>query len=72
MIMWLEDKDGKSPEEVLDNKGLATWLDGVISVNVPEETDAYNQKFLSNIEDDLRKELTDKVSSFQNHRHTFR
>ena len=72
MVMWLENKQGRRPEEVLDKKEMAQWLDGVISANVPEENDEYRRKFLPNIEKDLEKELIEKASTFQNHRHTFR
>ena len=72
MVMWLENKEGSRPEEVLDKKEMAQWLDGVISANVPEDNDKYREKFLPNIEKDLEKELVEKASTFQNHRHTFR
>ena len=72
MVMWLENKQGERPEEVLDKKEMAQWLDGVISANVPEENDEYRQKFLKYVEEGLEKELIEKASTFQNHRHTFR
>ena len=72
MVLWLENRDGKRPEDVLDNKGLATWIDSIISANVPEENDEYRRKFMPNIEIGLETELTEKVSTYQNHRHTFR
>ena len=72
MVMWLENKQGRRPEEVLDKKEMAQWLDGVISANVPEENDEYRQKFVPNVEKDLERELIEKASTFQNHRHTFR
>ena len=72
MVMWLQDKDGKKPEEVFDNESLATWLDQIISANIPEQNDEYREKFLPNIDQCLEKELIEKASKFQNHRHTFR
>ena len=70
MILWLEDKNGSRPEEVFDNKALATWLDKIISANLPEQTEEYRDQF--DIEQLNEEELFDKASKFQKHNHTFR
>ena len=70
MILWLEDKNGSRPEEVFDNKALATWLDKIISANLPEQTEEYRDQF--DIEQFNEEELFDKASKFQKHNHTFR
>ena len=70
MILWLEDKNGSRPEEVFDNKALATWLDKIISANLPEQTEEYRDQF--DIDQFNEEELFDKASKFQKHNHTFR
>ena len=70
MILWLEDENGNRPEEVFDNKALATWLDKIISANLPEQTEEYRDQF--DIEQLNEEELFDKASKFQKHNHTFR
>ena len=70
MILWLEDENGNRPEEVFDNKALATWLDKIISANLPEQTEEYQDQF--DIEQLNVEELFDKASKFQKHNHTFR
>ena len=72
MVMWLTDKDGNKPEDVFDDEELAKWIDTIISANIPEQTEEYREKFLSNIDECLEDELKDKASKFQNHSHTFR
>lgn len=72
MVFWLKDKNGKKPEEVFDNKGLATWLDKIISANIPQQNEAYRKRFLPNIDQCYEDELIEKASKFQNHMHTFR
>ena len=70
--MWLNDQDGKKPEEVFDNESLAAWLDKIISANIPEQNEEYRKKFLPNIDQCYEEELKEKASKFQNHGHTFR
>ena len=72
MVMWLNDQDGKKPEEVFDNESLAAWLDKIISANIPEQNEEYRKKFLPNIDQCYEEELKEKASKFQNHGHTFR
>ena len=72
MIMWLKNKDGQKPEDVFDKDQLASWLDTIISTNIPENCDEYRKKFLPNIEQCYEEELCEKSSKFQNHGHTFR
>ena len=70
MIMWLEDENGNRPEDVFDNEALASWLDKIISANIPEQNEVYRDKF--NIDEVHEEDLIDKASTFQNHNHTFR
>ena len=70
MIMWLEDENGNRPEDVFDNEALASWLDKIISANIPEQNEVYRDKF--DIDEVHEGDLIDKASTFQNHNHTFR
>ena len=75
MLLWLENKDGKSPEEVFTNpKDLAKWLDTIISSDTPTDNKDYVQKFIPNFEKNTGMSivnLQEKASLFQEHHHTF-
>ena len=75
MLLFLENKDGKSPEEVFtDPKDLAQWLDTIISSDSPTDSKEYVNKFLPNFEKNTGMSILDlqeKASLFQEHHHTF-
>ena len=72
LIAWLKNKDGQKPEDVFDREELATWLDTIISTNIPDGTDEYRDKFLTNIDPCNEEELKEYASTYQKHGHTFR
>ena len=72
LIAWLKNKEGQKPEDVFNREELATWLDTIISTNIPDGTDEYREKFLTNIELSQEEDLQEYASKYQNHGHTFR
>ena len=75
MLLFLENKDGKTPEEVFtDPKDLSKWLDTIISTDSPTDSKEYVDKFLPNFEKNTGMSILDlkeKASLFQEHHHTF-
>ena len=72
LIAWLKNEDGQKPEDVFNREELATWLDTIISTNIPDGTNEYREKFLTNIELSHEEDLQEYASTYQNHGHTFR